>query len=209
VIHAGVITSVENEEGCKFSNPCLREIRQVRTAQRTFDIPTQKITDSDGNPLIVSGILTYRFTDPRKALLNVRNPENFVRNAASAALREVVGKFSYDELKDRAEEVATQTTRVLQPRVTTAGALIQNVTLNGLAYATEISQVMLRKQQAQALIDARQLLVEGSTQIAVRAVQTLENQGVQMSESEKAKLVSDLIVISIGDGSGANGGIQD
>mmetsp|Transcript_14211 Transcript_14211/g.23084 ORF Transcript_14211/g.23084 Transcript_14211/m.23084 type:complete len:265 (+) Transcript_14211:253-1047(+) len=200
ILNTGVVTEIVTTEGCHWSNPCCREIRRVSTSQRTYDIPTQKITDLFGNPVIVSAILTYRFVDPKKAALNVTSPESFVHNAASAALKEVIGQYSYDELKEKSDEVSQTTVEVLQPRVATAGAYIQSVTLNGLAYAPEIAQAMLRKQQAQALIDARQLLVEGSVDISIKAVETLERTGNSMTDAEKAKLVSDLIVVSVGEG---------
>ncbi|GBG28444.1 Erythrocyte band 7 integral membrane protein [Hondaea fermentalgiana] len=202
VVNCGVVSEVVTEEGCHWSNPCGRDLRVVSTTQRSYDIPAQKITDLVGNPVIISAILVYRIVEPRKAMLNVRNADNYVRNAASAALKEVIGAYTYDELKEKSDEVSDETVRILAPRVATAGAHIQSVTLNGLQYAPEIAQAMLRKQQAAALIQARQLLVEGSVDIAIKAIAALEETGNVMTDAEKAKLVSDLIVVSVGEGTG-------
>ena len=124
MLNCGVLTAKVSEPGCHIHNPVGREIRQISTAQISEDIVQQKIIDSTGNPLIVSAVLTYRFTNPTAALLNVRNPKEFCMTQASATLKQVVGRHTYDELKHESSSISKEFVDFLQPRVNVAGATI-------------------------------------------------------------------------------------
>lgn len=125
----------------------------------------QKITDITGNPVLVSAVMIYSATNPNKALLNVEDFSNYVKAQASATLKLVVGKYTYDELKAKTEQITLELVSTLQPRIDIAGATVYSVTLKELNYAPEIAAAMLRKQAAQAQLDARHLIVKGAVDI--------------------------------------------
>ena len=199
VLHFGKVTQKISQEGCHFINCMAREIREIETSQISYDMKNQKITDTFGNPVLVSAVITYRFIDPVAALFNVHAPKQFVTTQASAVIKEVVGSFSYEQLKVETEEVSQRAVKILQDRVKVAGARIVSVNLNELNYTQEIAASMLKKQQAQALIESRELLVQGAVDISRDMVKSLVEHEVQLSEKEKSKLVTDLIIMSIGD----------
>jgi len=199
VLHFGQLTEKHDTPGCHFSNCIGREIRMISVAQLSNDLPTQKITDVSGNPILVSAVITYRFNNPTYALLNVQNPQTYVMTQAQAALKQVVGRYSYQDLKTESGDVMKELIATLQPRVDTAGALVMSFNLNELNYAPEIAAQMLRKQAAQAMVDARHLIVKGAVDIAREAVANLEAGGMRMSDEEKFKLVSSLLIVSTSD----------
>jgi len=202
VTNAGLVTAIVTTEGIHWHNPCCRAMYHISTAQSTFDLSRQEITDLHGNPMIVSAVLTFRFVDPRKALLNVVKPKSFVKQLATAVIKEVVGKYSYDELKLSGEAISAEAVRELQPRVATAGCKIVDITLNEVSYSTVIAGAMLRKQQAEQLLAARSLLVTGAVEIATKALDSLETSASYLAPEERAKLVSDLIVLSVAEQTG-------
>lgn len=199
VLNCGVLTEHHTSPGLKFSNSCAREIRTVSTAQLSVDVMNQKVTDATGNPIIVSAVVTYRVTNARRALLNVNDPIGFVNTQAAAAVKLTVARYTYDQLKTESEDVQLELVRVLQPRVATAGVTIQSVSLNELNYAPEIAAAMLKKQAAQALVDARQVVVKGAIGVAQQAVKQLEADGLNMTDQDKFKLVSSLLIVVAGD----------
>jgi regulator of protease activity HflC (stomatin/prohibitin superfamily) len=112
----------------------------VSTADISADLPIQKVTDSLGNPVIVSGIVVYRFTNPYGPLLTVQNGQQFVVTQASAIMKQVVSKYSYEELKVQSTAVNKELVDHLQQAVMRAGAEILSMRLNELNYAPEIAQ---------------------------------------------------------------------
>lgn len=199
VINCGKLDSHVAEPGCHFHNCVGREIRMLSTAQISYDLTNQRVTDSIGNPVIISAVITYRYTDATKALLNTQNPNSYVVAQGAAALKTVMGKYTYDELKIEADEVTARLKEYLQPRVEVAGATILSVGLNELNYAPEIAQAMLKKQAAAALVEARNLIVKGALGIATTAVASLEEQGLKMDDRQKFDLVKNLLIVTVGD----------
>jgi regulator of protease activity HflC (stomatin/prohibitin superfamily) len=199
IVNCGVYTGHVTEPGCHISNSCGREIRIIGTANISYDLPSQKITDSTGNPLIVSAVITYRFTNGKRALFNVQDAVSFVNDQAAAALKTVVGRYTYEELKVEGEHIGNAARELLQKRVDVAGATIISVSLNELNYAQEIAGAMLKSQAAKALVDARHLIVKGALSIATAAVTQLEEQGLKMTDDQKFHLVSSLLVVTAGD----------
>ena len=195
----GVLTEVHHTEGLKMSNCWGREIRVISTADLSVDLPQQKITDSLGNPLVVSAVCMYRFTNPYGPLLTVQDPHRFVTTQASAILKQVVAKYSYEELKVQSSAISKELVETLQGAVHRAGAEILSVRLNEMNYAPEIAQAMLKKQAAQAMVDARHLIVKGAVEIALQAVEELSNRGLTMGDKEKFELVSSLLIVTTGD----------
>lgn len=196
ILAFGSLVAHEKEPGCHFYNCWGREMKRIFTTRISVEVPTTKITDSTGNPLMVSAVLNYRFTDAKAALLNVQNPMVYVNQQAQAVLKQVVARFTYDELKAEGASVCAQMVNALQPKVETAGAMIESVSLNELNYAPEIASSMLKKQQARALIDARQLIVKGAVDIAQTAVAMLEGKGLPMTDEDRVKIVTNVLTVT-------------
>jgi regulator of protease activity HflC (stomatin/prohibitin superfamily) len=199
VLNYGVLTEKHSTPGIHNSNCWGREIKMISTAQVSEDLASLKITDSSGNPIIVSAVVTYRFTNPQAALLNVQNPVRFVNTQATTTLKQVLSNHSYEELKRETTSISKELVDFLQPRVNVAGATISSFSLNELNYAPEIAQAMLKKQAAQAMIDARQLIVRGAVDIAMNAIEELKSKGLSMDDHDKFELVSNLLVVTAGD----------
>merc|ERR1711934_1223429 len=118
------------------------------TKTKTMEIASAKVADGNGNPVVVSCIINYRVVDPKKAVLNVEQLDKFVNTNTQA-----VSHYSYDQLKADYNHVNDQMRGQLQPLLFVAGVQVESVCLNDLAYAPEVAAAMLKKQQAQALID--------------------------------------------------------
>ena len=127
---------------------------------------------------------------------------NFVNTNAQSVLKQVVGRYTYDQLKSESAVVTKSLLSRLQPIVALAGVEISSMQLNELNYAPEIASGMLKKQQAGALIEARKLIVEGAVSIAQDAVRLLEagDAGLKMSDSEKVSLVTNLLTVTCAEG---------
>lgn len=199
ILHFGSPTEVVNEPGCHYAHRIGRQILVISTAPSSYHLSEQKILDKNGCPLIVSAVVTYRFTDVVKASLDVNNATAYVRNQASASIKLVVGRFTYEELKTEGEKISSDIIKELQPRVDITGAVVSNVALNELNYAPEVAVAMLKKQQAAALIEARHLVVQGAIEICTQTVQTIEESGVKLAPHEKVAIITNLLTITAGD----------
>merc|ERR1712188_106157 len=200
VLHMGQLTEMQKTPGLHCGYPCGREIRYVSTKQRTMELPTSKIADAVGNPVMVSAILNYRVVDAKKALLHVENREKYINTNAQAVLKQTVSQYSYDNLKADHDEVNERMRCTLQPMMVLAGIDIVSMQLNDLSYAPEAAAAMLKRQQAMALVDARTLIVEGAVRIAQDAVTKLETEGtVQLNDDQKVKIVTNLLTVTCAD----------
>merc|ERR1712054_374778 len=200
VLHLGVLTELQTEAGLHCAVPCGQEILRISTKQCTMDLPTSKIADANGNPVLVSAILNYRVVDSKKALLNVEYHEKYVNTNAQAVLKQTVSVYTYDQLKSDHEEVNNRMRAVLQPQLLIAGIEVSSMCLNDLSYAPEVAAAMLKKQQARALVEARTLIVEGAVKIAQDAVSRLEADGtVQLGDPDKIKIVTNLLTVTCSD----------
>jgi len=200
VLHMGQLTEMQKKPGLHWAWPCGREIRTVSTKQCTMELPTSKIADAVGNPVMVSAILNYRVVDAKKALLHVENREKYINTNAQAVLKQTVSQYSYDNLKADHDEVNERMRCTLQPMMVLAGVDIVSMQLNDLSYAPEVAAAMLKRQQAMALVDARTLIVEGAVRIAQDAVSKLEMEGtVQLNDDQKVKIVTNLLTVTCAD----------
>jgi len=191
--------------GIHWSNCFGRNIRYVTTTSQTIELPTTKIIDKHGNPLDASAIVTYKFSDAKKTALQVQNPFVFIRDQAQAVLKQVVSRYPYEtsdgspSLKTEAQEVGREMVGILQRRVKVAGATIIAFELNELAYAREIASGMLKRQQAQALIEARKVIVDGAVDIVVDTVSAFKKQGITLSPHDTAHIVTNLLTVICSD----------
>ena len=178
----------------------------VSLKAQVFDNNKQKINDAQGNPIEVGIVVTWQVVDTAKAVFNVDNYVQFVQIQADSALRDVVRKYPYDEfeqqqvsLRGDSEEVSEMIEKELQNRVEIAGIRILDARITHLAYAPEIAAAMLQRQQAEAIIEARQKIVDGAVGMVQMALNKLsENEICVLDDERKAQMVSNLLVVLCG-----------
>jgi len=197
ITHFGQLTRMVSEEGLHWEWYAGMDLKSVSVKQLTMDLPHSKIVDSRGTPVMVSAIVNYRVIDAKKALFSVENYKNYVKVNSTAILKQVVGQHSYDELKTHADDVNEALREAVQRQVSVAGIHIISVSMNELNYAPEIAGSMLRKQQAGALVEARQQIVEGAVKISHDAIAQLEKaQTMNMTNEDKVKIVTNLLTVT-------------
>ncbi len=161
------------------------------------------MNDSRGNPIEIAANVVWRVTDTAQALFDVDNYLEFIEIQIESAVRAIAGKYPYDDfehqettLRGDAEAVGADLDRELQDRVARAGITIDEARLMHLAYAQEIAQAMLRRQQAEAVIAARARLVEGAVGMVEMALANLSEKGVvELDDERRAAMVSNLMVV--------------
>jgi regulator of protease activity HflC (stomatin/prohibitin superfamily) len=166
-----------------------------------------KVNDLRGNPIEIAANVVWRVTDTAQALFDVADYMEFVEIQIESAVRAMAGKYPYDDIEHKevtlrgdADVVAGELERELQDRVSRAGITIDESRLTHLAYAQEIAQAMLRRQQAEAVIAARQKIVIGAVSMVENAIQLLsEKDVVQLDDERKAAMVSNLMVVLCSD----------
>jgi regulator of protease activity HflC (stomatin/prohibitin superfamily) len=174
---------------------------------RNFDSDVLKVNDAVGNPIEISSIVNWQVFDTGRATFDVDNYANFVALQAEAAVRHVASAYPYDDydegqqsLRANADEVTATLQQELQQRLQVAGVTILDTRLRRLAYAPEIAGEMLRRQQANAVVAARQRIVEGAVGMVEHALEMLsQRQVVDLDEERKASMVSNLLVVLCSD----------
>lgn len=177
--------------------------KKVSVRVHNFETNELKVNDLDGNPVNIAAIVVWRVADTAKAAFAVEDYEEFVHTQSEAALRHVASAHPYDEagpgetsLRGGTEVVSDELEREVAARIAIAGLEIIEVRISSLAYAPEIAQAMLRRQQAAAVIAAREKIVEGSVTMVQDAIARLEAADVvQMDPERKAHMVSNLLVV--------------
>mgnify|MGYP001160690497 CR=1 FL=1 len=181
--------------------------RRVSLRVRNFNSKTLKVNDIDGNPIEIAAVVVFRVVDSAKAVFDVDNYEEFVEIQSETALRHIASMYPYDDfdgdrhsLRGHTEEIAAELTRNLQERLTVAGVEVMEARLTHLAYATEIAAAMLQRQQAMAIVAARQKVVEGAVGMVQDAIERLMQQGViELDEEKKATMINNLLVAIVSD----------
>lgn len=197
VVHMGTLTSINEESGLHFDWPFGRSVQTVSVKQQTLTLPSEKVTDSQGVPVLVSAIVNFRVVDVKKALFSVNDYRQYLAVNATATLKNCVSSHTYDEMKSHGSELNPTMAKALQKEVEFAGVCVTSMALNELNYAPEIASAMLRKQQAGALVEARELVVEGAVKIAQDAIARLADGGaVKMSDADKVKIVTNLLTVT-------------
>lgn len=172
----------------------------------TLDNKKQKINDRDGNPIEISIVVIWKIANTAKAVFNVDNYEEYVSIQSDSALRDVAGAYPYDgdgenvkSLRSSSAEIAGHLRDMLQSRVDDAGIEVIEARITHLAYAPEIAAAMLQRQQAAAIIEARQKIVDGAVGMVEMALERLsENHVCELDEERKAQMVSNLLVVLCG-----------
>ncbi len=163
---------------------------------------TIKVNDALGNPIEIAAVVVWHVVDSAKALFNVESYQNFVDIQSETAIRQLASHYPYDShdpekdsLRGNLEEVAARLKEQVQERLDVAGVRVVEARLSHLAYAPEIAQAMLRRQQAEAIIAARRQIVDGAVGMVEMALHGLEAQGVvKLDEERKAAMVNNLLV---------------
>jgi regulator of protease activity HflC (stomatin/prohibitin superfamily) len=192
--------------GLRWVNPFTRR-KVLSTRIRNHETATLKVNDADGNPIEMAAVVVWQVADTAKAAYAVEDVRTFVTTQAETAVRHIAGHYPYDargtdriSLRDNAEQITTQLSGELAERVAAAGVEVIESRITRLSYAAEIAQAMLRRQQADAIVAARERLVEGAVGMVRTALHQLsEEELVDLDEERKAAMVSNLLVVLCGD----------
>ena len=182
-----------------------RRAIRISTKQQAIEVHRTVVADGNGNPIVVAAVVTFRFVDTKRAALDVEDAPTFVRTQAMAVLKQVASRYPYESathetsLKSETVGIAREMRDLLQSKVGVAGAEVVSFELSDLSYAPEIARAMLVRQQAQALVDARKVIVDGAVQIVHHAIELLGEKGHTLQPNEKARLVSNLLVVICGE----------
>ena len=181
--------------------------KKVSLKVTTLNNDKQKINDQLGNPIIIGIVVVWKVVNPTKAVFNVDNYKEFLSIQCDSALRNIVRLYPYDTfgednektLRGSSQEIAMRLKEEIQSKVEIAGIAIDEARITHLAYAPEIAAVMLQRQQASAIIDARQMIVEGAVGMVELALGKLSAGGiVHLDDERKAAMVSNLMVVLCG-----------
>jgi regulator of protease activity HflC (stomatin/prohibitin superfamily) len=198
----GAYRGSERAAGLRWANPFMTK-RAISLRVRNFETAHLKVNDADGNPVEIAAVVVWRVIDTFDAVFLVDNYEDFVHVQSESALRNLATQYTYDShaeheksLRGNTIEVADQLRREIHDRLVQAGVDVQEARITHLAYAPEIAQAMLQRQQATAIIAARQKIVEGAVGMVEMALERLSDKGiVNLDEERKAAMVSNLLVV--------------
>jgi regulator of protease activity HflC (stomatin/prohibitin superfamily) len=193
-------------EGLRWTNPFYAR-RRVSLRVRNFESGKLKVNDSDGNPIEIAAVVVWQVVDTAEAVFCVDDYENFVHIQSESALRQMAQSYPYDahadgqpSLRSHGEEINSHLRDEIQTRLGKAGVQVTEARISHLAYAQEIAQAMLQRQQAGAIVAARERIVEGAVGMVGMALEQLRQQGVvELDEERKAAMVSNLLVVLCGE----------
>lgn len=196
------------QNGFFWANPFFTK-KKISLRARNFESERIKVNDKRGNPILISVITVWRVEDAYKAAFEVDDYANFVKLQSDAAVRSLVGLYSYDNFDDGQEEITLRSglqeinhalETALAERLEIAGIQVMEARIGYLAYAEEIASAMLKRQQAEAIVAARFKIVEGAVSMVDMALKDLANQNiVDMDPERKASMVSNLMVVLCSD----------
>ncbi len=180
---------------------------KISLRARTLNGERLKVNDKRGNPIEIAAIVIWRVQDTAQATFDVDEYEKYVETQSESALRHLASCYAYDHgeenettLRSGVEEVSQALRKELQERLAKAGVMVEEARLTHLAYAPEIAQAMLRRQQAEAVIAARQKIVQGAVSMVDMALKELaEKHVVQLDDERRASMVSNLMVVLCGE----------
>ncbi len=193
-------------QGLRWANPFFSK-RPVSLRIRNFESNKLKVNDLGGSPIEIAAIVVWQVVDTAEAVFAVDDYENFVHVQSEAALRQSATSYPYDlhddhtvSLRSHTQEIADHLRKEIQDRLTSAGVQVLEARIAHLAYAPEIAQAMLQRQQAGAIIAARSKIVEGAVTMVHMALEQLAEKGmVNLDEERKAQMVSNLLVVLCGE----------
>jgi len=192
--------------GLRWSNPFYSK-RRISLRVRNFESAKLKVNDADGNPIEIAAVVVWKVVDTAEACFVVDDYQNYVKVQSEAAVRNLATRYPYDaheehqtSLRGKTDEVAKDLKGELHERLGKAGVEVVEARLSHLAYAPEIAAAMLQRQQAGAIIAARQRIVDGAVGMVEMALQRLSSQKIViLDEERKAAMVSNLLVVLCGE----------
>jgi regulator of protease activity HflC (stomatin/prohibitin superfamily) len=203
------LIEAQKKSAGKAQQPAKRSLgrNKVSLRARTLNGEILKVNDKRGNPIEIAAVIVWRVGDTAQAVFDVDNYETYVMTQSESALRHLASRYSYDAgaedeitLRSNVEEVSHALRAELEQRLAKAGVVVDEARLTHLAYAPEIAQAMLRRQQAEAVIDARQKIVHGAVSMVDMALKELASKDVvHLDDERRAAMVSNLMVVLCGD----------
>jgi regulator of protease activity HflC (stomatin/prohibitin superfamily) len=202
----GQYAGTVRESGLRWTNPFYSKQR-VSLRVRNFESGKLKVNDNDGNPIEIAAVVVWQVLDTAEAVFCVDDYENFVHIQSESALRQMAQNYAYDahdeskpSLRSHGDIINNHLRDEIQARLQKAGVEVIEARISHLAYAQEIAQAMLQRQQANAIVAARERIVEGAVGMVGMALEQLRAQGVvELDEGRKAAMVSNLLVVLCGD----------
>lgn len=194
------------DPGPRWTNPFYSK-RAVSLRVRNFESSKLKVNDNDGNPIEIAAVVVWQVVDTAEALFQVNDYEDFVHIQSESALRQMAQSYPYDShdsggvsLRSHGNEITDHLQKEIQDRLASAGVKVLESRISHLAFAPEIAQAMLQRQQASAIISARTRIVEGAVTMVEMALEQLQSRGVvNLDEERKAAMVSNLLVVLCGE----------
>lgn len=203
----GKYVGTVKKDGWHWSNPFYTK-KKISLRSRNLNGEKLKVNDEMGNPIEIAAVIVWRVENTAEAIFDVENYSDYVKVQSESALRHLAGMYPYDNTEDNhtislrgsSDEVAEALKNELQQRLGKAGVIVEEARLSHLAYAPEIAAAMLQRQQAAAIISARQKIVEGAVGMVQMALKKLsEDEIVELDEERKAAMVSNLLVVLCGE----------
>lgn len=202
----GKYVGTEKTQGFRWANPLYTK-NKISLRVRNFDSEKLKVNDKKGNPIEISAVVVWKVEDTAEAVFEVDDYLNYVHVQSESAIRHLATSYPYDDtegekisLRSSLDEVSEHLQKEIDERVSAAGVKVLEARINHLAYSPEIAQAMLQRQQAEAIIAARQKIVEGAVGMVEMALDKLKDQGVvELDEERKANMVSNLMVVLCSD----------
>jgi regulator of protease activity HflC (stomatin/prohibitin superfamily) len=202
----GAYQGTVRASGFFFTNPFNKKLK-ISLRARNLNGEKLKVNEKRGNPIEIAVVVVWRVRDTAQAIFDVDSYENYVKIQSESAVRHVASSYAYDDgepdeltLRGGSDEVSAALTRELQNRLAKAGVSVEEARLTHLAYAPEIAQAMLRRQQAEAVIAARQKIVHGAVSMVEMALNELAaKRVVNLDDERKAAMVSNLLVVLCGE----------
>jgi regulator of protease activity HflC (stomatin/prohibitin superfamily) len=202
----GQYTGTVRDAGLRWANPFTMK-REISLRARNFETAKIKVNDIEGNPIEIAAVVVWRVVDTAQAMFDVESYSQYVHIQAEAAVRNLAMHHPYDShddnmisLRGQSDQVAAQLVIEINERVKAAGVEVVDARIAHLAYAPEIAQAMLQRQQAGAIIAARTRIVEGAVSMVEMALEQLSKRGiVELDTERKAAMVSNLLVVLCGE----------
>ncbi len=202
----GKYVGTVKDTGLRFNNP-FYSAKKVSLRVRNFESGRLKVNELDGSPIEIAAVIVWKVVDSAEAVFNVDDYESFVHVQSEAAIRAMASSYPYDQhedgqisLRSHAAEISQHLKEQLDERLTTAGVDVLEARISHLAYAPEIAQAMLQRQQANAVIAARTRIVEGAVSMVEMALEQLKAKGVvELDDERRAHMVSNLLVVLCSD----------
>jgi len=202
----GKYVGTVKEQGLRWNNPFYGK-KKISLRTRNFESSKLKVNDLDGSPIEIASVVVWNVVDSAEAVYNVDDYESFVHIQSESALRAMATSYPYDQhedgvisLRSHAKEISKHLTEEIQERLTQAGVCVMDARISHLAYAPEIAQAMLQRQQASAIIAARTRIVEGAVSMVEMALSELSKRNVvDLDPERRAAMVSNLLVVLCGE----------